>query len=392
MASQRDLLLLEIEETEAKLARAKKKLRRTEKSLEEAVKASDQLRMEKIRQALRGRRARVKKLSDRLEELKTHHSNGTIPKVIFGGRALWRKVSRGKATKEEWRSARRNSFYARGDKTKGGNPNIKLSWTNGEFFLAVTVSHLSEQKGLDSKGRPLMTRAPKVTGKLWLPEKHRAKALELLLLGTPYTVELTKGRDGRYRAHITFAMALPEPVTDPDRGYLGMDANPDGVALANVGRSGQPEPWPEGFDVPYPKGMHKFAGEFQVTVHPNGFLYIKMPELAYSRGNRRTYLTGVLAQAVVSIAKTLGKPLAVENLNFSKDQLETDKKFNRVAANFPYRKVTEAVMRRAFKEGVDKAGMAGSHLDHRLLEVHAAVRPDRSPRGGSGDNPEGGRS
>ncbi|WP_243137197.1 hypothetical protein [Desulfofundulus thermobenzoicus] len=146
-----------------------------------------------------------------------------------------------------------------------------------------------------------MTRAPRVEGKLWLPEKHRLKVWELLLFGAPYNVELIRGRDGRYRVHITFTITAPEPVTSSNRGYLGMDTNPDGVALANVNYFGQPEPWPEGFEVPYPKALHKFAGEFQVTVQPNGFLYIKIPELAYSRGYRRTYLIGVLAKVVVDI-------------------------------------------------------------------------------------------
>jgi IS605 OrfB family transposase len=218
--------------------------------------------------------------------------------------------------------------------------------------MSVAISHLSEQKGTDSKGRPVMTRAPRVEGRLWLPEKHRLKVWELLLSGAPYTVELIKGRDSRYRVHITFAVTAPDLVTDPNRGYLGMDTNPDGVALANVNYFGRPEPWPEGFEVPYPKASHKFAGEFQVTVHPNGFLYIKIPELAYSRGYRRTYLIGVLAKVVVDTAKALGKPIALEDLDFGKDRLDTDRKFNRMAANFPFRKINEAVIRRAFREGV----------------------------------------
>ena len=102
----------------------------------------------------------------------------------------------------------------------------------------------------------------------------------------------------------------------------------------------------------YPKALHKFAGEFQVTVQPNGFLYIKIPELAYSRGYRRTYLIGVLAKVVVDIARVLGKPIALENLDFGKDRLDTDRKFNRMAANYPFKKIIEAVTRRAFKEGV----------------------------------------
>ncbi|MBF7084794.1 transposase, partial [Desulfallas sp. Bu1-1] len=84
--------------------------------------------------------------------------------------------------------------------------------------ISVTVSHLSEQTGTDSRGRPVMTKAPRVTGKLWLPEKHRLKTWELLLSGTSYNIELIKGRDGRYRVHITFTIAAPEPVTNPNRG------------------------------------------------------------------------------------------------------------------------------------------------------------------------------
>lgn len=349
--SQRELLSSEIKETEAKLARARKKLRWLEKALERAVQANDPEKIERARRMLNGRRARVKKLSDRLEELKAYKDSGTIPKVVFGGRSLWRKVCRGRASKEDWRSARKNRLYARGDKTKKGNPNIKISGRNGEFFLAVTISHLSEQKGTDSKERPLMARAPKVVGRLWLPEKHRDEVLEILSQEKPYTVELIKRPDGRYRAHITFTVSVPE-VRDLNWGYVGVDTNPDGVALAKVGGDGQPEPWPEGFEVPHPRGLHKFSGEFQATVHPKGFLLIKVPELAYSRGNRRTYLAGVLAQVVVGIAKALSKPLAVENLDFGKDRLDTNKNFNRMASNFPYKKVLEAIAQRALKDGV----------------------------------------
>jgi len=350
--SQKELLKHEIEETKTKLARVKKKLIRAEKHLDLADKANDPVKIEKAKRIVHGRKARVKKLTDKLGKLKTCQDNNTTPKVIFGGRSLWKQVCKGKATREEWQNARRNRLYARGDETKGGNPNIKLSLCNGECFLSVTISHLSEPKGTDNKGRAVMTRAPRVTGKLWLPEKHKIKVLEMLFSRTPYTVELIKGTDGRYRACITFALAAPETITNPALGYLGIDTNPDGVALANVGHTGQPQPWPDGFEVPYPKALHKFAQEFRVTIHPNGFLYIKTPELAYSRGFRRTYLTGVLAKVVVETAKTLGKPITLENLNFTEDRLDTNKKFNRMASNFPYRKMTEAFMRKAIKEGV----------------------------------------
>lgn len=359
--SQRELLAPEIEETETKLARARKKLGWAEKDLDRAVKANNATGIEKTKRTVHGRKARVKKLAGKLAELKAHQSSGTIPTVIFGGRSLWERVCKGRASNEEWRQARQNRLYARGDETKSGNPNIKIDYHNGGFALSVTVSHLSERIGTDSRGRPITTRAPRVKGKLWLPAKHRLKTWEMLLSSVPYAVELIKGKDSRYRAHITFTVTTPKLATNSNQGCLGMDTNPDGIALANVGYTGQPEPWPENFKVPYPKTLHKFAGEFQVTVHANGFLYIKIPELSYSRGFRRTYLVGVLAQVVVDIAKSLGKPLAVEELGFGKDRLDTNKKFNRMAANFPYRKMVEAVTRKACKEGVGVKPVRPAH-------------------------------
>ncbi|MGI9951259.1 hypothetical protein V3F56_02765 [Moorellaceae bacterium AZ2] len=67
--------------------------------------------------------------------------------MVFGGRRLWEKVCKGWATREEWRAARKNRLYSRGDETKGGNPNIKVTYREGEFYLAVTISHLSEKVG-----------------------------------------------------------------------------------------------------------------------------------------------------------------------------------------------------------------------------------------------------
>jgi predicted transposase len=86
--SQRELLTLEAAETETKLARAKKRLGWAEKDLEKAIEKNDPAKIEKAKRAVHGRRARVKKLADKLEELKAYRDNGTIPKVVFGGRSF----------------------------------------------------------------------------------------------------------------------------------------------------------------------------------------------------------------------------------------------------------------------------------------------------------------
>ncbi|GAW32892.1 hypothetical protein JDF658_26570, partial [Carboxydocella sp. JDF658] len=55
---------------------------------------------------------------------------------------------------------------------------------------------------------------------------------------------------------------------------------------------------------------------------------------------------------MVDIAFFSGKPIVLENLNFGKDRLDTNKKFNRMASNFPFAKMVGAMYRRAVKEGV----------------------------------------
>ncbi len=350
--SQKELLGLEIEETEKKLGRARKKLGSAMKKLAKAEeKGVAPEAIEELRLAVKGRNSRVASLEKKLVELKAHQENGTIPKVVFGGKRLWKKVCRGRASRDEWRAARRNRLYCRGDETKGGNPNMKVSYRGGEFQMRVTISHLSEQVGEDALGRPKMSRAPRVEGRLWLPEKHRDLVRMCLAMKLPYSVELIRTSEGRYFVHLTFDLGKA-PKPDFARGCLGVDTNPDGLALCNVNALGQPEPWPEGFDIPYPRGLGKYEGEFQVRLYLNGFLYIRVPELAYASSFWRDYLIGVLAKVVVDVAFFLGKPIVLENLDFGKDRLDTNKKFNRMASNFPFAKMVEAVCRRAAKEGV----------------------------------------
>src|SRR5699024_795898 len=52
------------------------------------------------------------------EYYKDHIDNGTIAKVIFGGRNNFIKRCKGQITNEEWKELRDNNYYSRGDKTK----------------------------------------------------------------------------------------------------------------------------------------------------------------------------------------------------------------------------------------------------------------------------------
>jgi len=83
VSSQKELLALEIAETKTKLARAKKKLGWTEKDLDKAIEKNNLVKIEKSKRTVHGRKARVKKLADKLNELQAHQNNGTIPTVVI---------------------------------------------------------------------------------------------------------------------------------------------------------------------------------------------------------------------------------------------------------------------------------------------------------------------
>lgn len=287
--SQKERLKRDIQETERKLRRAQGRLGWGMKKLAAArEKGAVPENLGQLERAVQGRQMRVAALQRDLQALREHQRQGTLPRAVFGGRRLWRRVCRGRATREEWRAARKGHLYARGDESKGGNPNVKVSPGGEGFRLAVTISHLSEPIGVDRLGRPVMSRAPRVEGRLWLPEKHREQVRVWLALGLPYTVLLQRSPDGRFRAHLSLDLG-EVPEVGGRSGYVGVDANPDGVALCCVGPDGLPVPWPEGFTVPMPGGLGKYDGEFQVAVHRGGFAYLRVPELACAPGFRRAY-------------------------------------------------------------------------------------------------------
>ena len=357
ITSQKALVPLEIEDTQVKLGKTQRKLkanRKKERKLREhgAGEYADRMAF-----AIKGQEAREQKLTEKLTEYEAHRKHGTIPKVIFGGRKLWEDLAHGRASRKDWRSARRCRLYSRGDETKGGNPNLKISCEVGKFRLDVALSHLSVKTGRSvylRQGKRLerdtMSRAPRIRGRLWVPMKYRQLLWNHLLSGLPYAVELIRGKDERYRPHITLSLTGPRADPDLSRGVLGFDTNPNGLAVCNLDAQGNRVPFPADFTVPEPGNLGKFPGEHSFGVG-RGVLWLKIPELAHAQEHRRDHLVGVLARVLVDAAKALGKPLAGESLAFRKDH-DTNRVFNRMSSNFPYAKILEAVHRRCRKEGV----------------------------------------
>ena len=269
---------------------------------------------------------KLEKLKKKQQIYKEHMDNNTIPKVIFGGRKNFIKRCKGQISNEEWKELRDNNYYSRGDKTKKGNPNLRIIVKNNMTFLEIST--LNKDKN---------NRAIKIQVPLYLPQKqskktgkingrnYRQMVLDYLETGEAYKVELIK-KEGKIYVHITIdesKIREYKEIYTKDNGIIGIDTNPDGFALTKVDRNGN----------------YRWS------------TYLKQHELLYARTNRRDNLCGELAKEAIEIAKVEGCAIAIEDLNF-KDDREAKKKFRRIKDQFAYKKLLTNIETKAKREEI----------------------------------------
>ena len=257
---------------------------------------------------------------------KDHINNNTIPKIIFGGRENFIKRCKGLISNKEWKELRDNNYYSRGDKTKKGNPNLRIIEDKRMTFLEIST--------LDriNKNRAVKIRVP-----LYLPQKlskktgktngrnYRQLVLDYLQTGEAYQVELIR-QNGKIYCHITIDESkINEYIEEHTtyNGIIGIDTNPDGLALTRLDRHGN----------------YKWS------------VYLKESELQYARTNRRENLCGELARDVINIAKSEQCAISFEDLKFKNDK-DVTRKFARIKSQFIYSKIITMLEVKARREGI----------------------------------------
>jgi IS605 OrfB family transposase len=299
------------------------------KQVENEIKAIDKklnnkkIKPEEVEKLGFQREGKVKKLEKRQKKLKVwqnHIDNSTIPKVIFGTKQLFYKKCANEISNQEWKDARNNRFVSRGDRTKTGNPNLRIINEHGESFLEISTLEKTKSN-----------RAVKIRVPLYLPQKlskksgkvngrnYRQMVLDYLEAGEAYQIELIK-RDNRFYVHITINENYIKdftPIYTAHNRMVGIDTNPDGFALTLLDRKGA-------------------MSNPQYTEH----IYIKQHELLYARSNRREILIGEMCQKVVQYAIKHEAAVAIEDLKFENDR-DLSHKLNRKTKQFVYRKLLE---------------------------------------------------
>lgn len=212
--------------------------------------------------------------------------------ALFGGKKLWDKFLKGSISKKKWQQTRNNTLYSRGDKTKSGNPNIRMV------------------------GKELWVNDPEtgwIKGSLWLNKPIDPTCYES-------RIQLKNGE-----LHVTVSWEEPDGpvVTDKSLGVIGVDTNPNGLALSETNSTGNLQ----------------------------SHVFLKNDRIRFAQTGKRDYDIRMMAIKAVDIAKQAGKPLVLEQLNFKNGK--KSRKFNRMAHNFVYRRLIEAIKSRAAKQGVE---------------------------------------
>jgi IS605 OrfB family transposase len=221
--------------------------------------------------------------------------------VIFGGKKSWIKMLSGLITKDEWHTIRDSELYSRGDVTKQGNPNIRVIRTPEGYKLRV---------GLPGARQFLMFT-------LYIPDKFQE---EFDLNSECYDVRI-KYRDNKFYAFLGITIPDTSPYYKFKSGAIGIDTNPDGLAVVNIGFDGN------------------------LLEH----FYLHADRLQFARFEKRKNDIEELAVKIVDYAISKEKGIVIEDLKFNNKKPSKSRKFNRMKHNFIYASLLQAIERRAIK-------------------------------------------
>jgi IS605 OrfB family transposase len=224
--------------------------------------------------------------------------------ALFGGRKGWKDLVAKKISKLQWHETRDSELYSRGDRTKQGNPNIRVIKTPAGYKLRV---------GLPGARQFLMFT-------LYIPEKFQP---EFDLHSDCYDVRI-KFKNNKYYVFIGFTVPDLQPYYKFDNGVIGIDTNPDGLAVCEIGPDGN------------------------LLDH----FYFHADRIQFARSNKRKNDIEDLAVKIADYAISKGKGIVLEDLKFNQNKPSKSRKFNRMRHNFIYAQLLQAIERRAIKYAV----------------------------------------
>jgi len=275
----------------------------------------------RVRRALHQKKRRLCMLQDRLHRLRREQEHQSPPSLCFGSRRLFRAqfylAENGFISHDEWlrkwREARSNAFFCIGSRgEKGGNETCTLL-RDGTLRLRVPPA-LEKQYG----------KYVLIPGVRFPYGQEVIEAA--LATGQAISYRFVR-KHGVWYLLATTERPVPEPVTSRHAGAVGVDLNPDRVAVAEVDRSGNPVA----------------SRDIRIQV----------------QGRRREQVQAILGDVVADVvawARGAGKPVVVERLDFRAKRArlrEVSDRYARKLSHFAYATFHALLASRAAREGVE---------------------------------------
>ncbi len=272
------------------------------------------------------KKRRLANLVGRLAAVLFDKASGRV-RLCFGSKKLWRKQycleANGYASHDEWlvdwRDARSDEFFVLGskDETSGCQLCVATVQDDGRITLRLRLpDHLGAKHGKYL-----------VMEDLHFHNGH-AQVLAALQSEEGQAISYRFKRDKK--GWRVFASVKPQPVpvvTTRRLGAVGVDVNTDHLAVSETDYSG------------------------------NWLRSLTVPLVTYGKSNKQAEaLIGDAVAEVVALARAAGKPLVIENLDFSKkrDQLEGEYPGrSRMLSSFAYGKIKTHFLSRGYREGVE---------------------------------------
>ena len=248
-------------------------------------------------QAITGLNSRyVKDAYATIEHLPAH--------ATFGGLKNQRLREKGKITKAEYKKRRNSIIYARGDKSRKGNLNLRIVEIAGEKYLRVNIG--------DRKWLLL---------KLFIPHKYMKKYAKYLDGSHPYSVLIKrKDNDDKYDVRITIRV---ECALKECSRFIALDINKSDIDFCVMDKK------------------HKDV----VAIGK-----INTSELQNTRSEKREHQIKKVAHKVKNLAKHFNADVFIGKLRTSK--FKSHRKANRMVHQMPQLKLRKWIKHICVKNGV----------------------------------------
>jgi IS605 OrfB family transposase len=277
---------------------------------------------------LHQKKRRLASLQDRLARLQEDKDTGQV-RLCFGSKTLFRAqfhlekngYTSHQDWRTDWRQSRDNQFFVLGskDETGGCQGCVATVPEDGSVTLRLRLPNVIPGKYAAITGLRFGYGQPEILaaiGRNLSDDKADWQAINYRFV-----------RDGKgWRVFITISLPEVKTISDRRLGVIGVDINADGLAVTETDRFGNPVE------------------------------YFTLPCVTYGRtAEQRRAIISEAVKQIIAFAKSRGKPLVVEQLNFQRKKAALEQKsrpYARMLSSLAYRWIQALIRARAFDAGI----------------------------------------